>query len=345
LRRALVALAVVLALGVAAAAFLAWRDVSHFRSTRYGGPEEKLVVIPTGVSARAVVRALAQAGVLSHERSAWLYVRFVRRDARPFRAGEYAFAGALTPDEVLERVHLGQVKLYRLTIAEGLRADEIAELVGRTGLVRAEDFLAVARDPSVASSLGLPYPGLEGFLFPDTYSLVRGVSARAVAELMVARFKDEYAKADAARRPEVKLDLGQVATLASIVEKETGQERERPRIACVFENRLRLSMRLQTDPTVLYATLLRTGSWSKNITKADLQTSHPYNTYTTAGLPPGPIANAGAAALRAVLAPDACSDLYFVSRNDGTHQFCPDLKCHSEAVRTWQVDFFRRAAH
>jgi UPF0755 protein len=101
-------------------------------------------------------------------------------------------------------------------------------------------------------------------------------------------------------------------------------------------------MRLQTDPTVMYATMLRTGRWSRNITRADLLAPHPYNTYTSAGLPPGPIANAGAAALRATLAPADCSDLYFVSRNDGTHVFCPDLRCHNAAVREWQVEFFRR---
>jgi UPF0755 protein len=210
--------------------------------------------------------------------------------------------------------------------------------------VRAEDFLAVARDPAFSASLGLPFPRLEGFLFPDTYTLARGVTARGVAEMMVARFKEEYAKAEQRRRPAVKLGLGEVATLASIVEKETGQEEERPRIACVFLNRLRLGMRLQTDPTVMYATLLRTGRWSKNITRADLLQSHPYNTYTTAGLPPGPIASPGAAALRAVLSPDDCDDLYFVSKNDGSHQFCPDLKCHNAAVKTWQVDYFRHPA-
>jgi UPF0755 protein len=101
-------------------------------------------------------------------------------------------------------------------------------------------------------------------------------------------------------------------------------------------------MRLQTDPTVMYASLLRTGRWSKNITRADLLAPHPYNTYTTAGLPPGPIANAGAAALRAALAPATCKDLYFVSRNDGTHVFCPDLRCHNAAVQRWQVEYFRR---
>jgi len=341
MKRALGTLLALLALGGAVAVGIAWRDVARFRDTPYGGPEEKVVVVPPGVPARAVVRILSQAGILSHERTAWLYVRYVRRDPRSFRAGEYSFSGPLLPDQALEKVHLGQVKLYRFTVPEGLRADEIADLVGKTGLIRAADFLAVTRDSAVAGALGLPYPSLEGFLFPDTYSVARGATARSVAELMVAHFREEYAGANARRDPDVKLDLGQVATLASIVEKETGQETERPRIACVFYNRLRAGMRLQTDPTVMYATMLRTGRWSKNISRADLATPHPYNTYTTSGLPPGPIANPGAAALQAVLAPERCPDLYFVSRNDGSHQFCPDLKCHNAAVRAWQVDFFR----
>lgn len=330
-------------IGAGAVGGMAWWELSRFRTTPYGGPEEKVVVIPPRAPARAVVRALAEAGVLSHERSAWLYVRLVRRDGRTFRAGEYSFSGPLTPDQVLEKVHRGEVKLYRFTVAEGLRADEIAQIVGKTGLVRPEDFLAVAHDPGVARALGLPLDGLEGFLFPDTYAVARGVTARGLAELMVSRFKAEYARADALRTPDAKLEMGQAATLASIVEKETGQPAERPRIACVFYNRLRLGMRLQTDPTVMYATLLRTGTWSRNITRVDLTTPHPYNTYTTAGLPPGPIANPGAAALRAVMAPDRCADLYFVSRNDGSHKFCPDLACHNAAVKAWQVEYFRRS--
>jgi UPF0755 protein len=290
-----------------------------------------------------VVRTLAQAGALSDERLAWRYVRWVKRDGRAFRAGEYAFSGPLLPDEVLGRVHRGEVKLHRFTVPEGLRADEIAPIVERSGLASEGEFLAAARDPALARSLGLPYQGLEGFLFPDTYAFARGVSARAIAGEMVDRFKEEYAKANELRRPGVVFTMGEAATFASIVEKETGRPEERPRIACVFHNRLRLGMRLQTDPTVMYATMLRTGRWSRNISRADLLAPHPYNTYTSAGLPPGPIANPGAAALRAALAPADCSDLYFVSRNDGTHVFCPDLRCHNAAVRQWQVEFFRRA--
>lgn len=342
MRRALGLLVLALLVAAVATAAVAWRRIVLFRETPYGSLEEKVVLLPPGTSARGVVRALAQAGALSDEELAWRYVRWVRRDRRPFRAGEYAFAGPLRPDAVLERVYRGEVKLHRFTVPEGLRADEIAAIVGRSGLASESDFLAAARDPELARSLGIPLPGLEGFLFPDTYAFPRGATARDIAEAMVARFREEYAKAEAERKDGIRLTMGEAATLASIVEKETGRPEERPRIACVFHNRLRRGMLLQTDPTVLYATMLRTGRWSRNITRADLSAPHPYNTYTTAGLPPGPIANAGAAALRATLSPADCADLYFVSRNDGTHVFCPDLRCHNAAVREWQVEFFRR---
>ncbi len=342
MKRALLVVAAAV-LAAAALAGLAWREIALFRETPYGALEEKVVVIPPGASARAVVRALASAGALSDERLAWRYVRFVRRDPRPFRAGEYAFSGPLLPDEVLERVCKGEVKLHRLTVPEGLRADEIAAVVGRSGLADEAEFREVSRDPALARTLGLPYGSLEGFLFPDTYAFARGVTARAIAEAMVARFREEYAHADETRAPGVVLTMGEAATFASIVEKETGRPEERPHISCVFHNRLRTGMRLQTDPTVMYATMLRTGRWSKNISRADLLAPHPYNTYTSAGLPPGPIANAGAAALRAALAPAGCRDLYFVSRNDGSHIFCADLRCHGAAVRQWQIEYFRRA--
>ncbi len=336
------ALALVVLVAAVALAF-AWRDLATFRDTPYGGPEEKVVVIPSGAPARAVVRILAQAGALSGETRAWRYFRFMKRDRRSFRAGEYAFAGPLTPDQVFERIYQGKIRLHRFTVPEGLRMEEIAAIVEQSGMARADEILALARDPAFARAHGLPYPTLEGFLYPDTYSFARGVPARTIVEAMVSRFKEEYARADAARRPGVRLGLGEVATLASIVEKETGRAEERPRISCVFHNRLRLGMRLATDPTVMYATMLRTGKWSKNISRADLLAPHPYNTYTTAGLPPGPIASAGAAALQAALAPSDCTDLYFVSRNDGTHVFCPTLACHNAAVRTWQVEYFERA--
>ena len=344
MKRALLYLLASVALVATLAAVFVWRRVEVCRETPFGSLEEKVVNVPQGDSAHAVVRLLARAGALSDEQLAWRYVRWVKRDPRLLRAGEYAFTGPLRPDEVLERIYKGEFRLHRFTVPEGLRGDEIAAIVGASGLASEADFAALLRDPELARSLGLPYGGLEGFLFPDTYSFPRGVTARAIAEAMVARFKEEYGRANAQRAEGVVLSMGEAATLSSIVEKETGRPEERPRIACVFHNRLRLGMRLQTDPTVMYATMLRTGRWSKNISRADLLAPHPYNTYTIGGLPPGPIASAGAAALRATLAPATCKDLYFVSRNDGTHVFCPDLRCHNTAVQRWQVEYFRRGS-
>ncbi len=325
-----------------AAGLLAWRQLEGFRSTPFGTEEEKVVEVPPGASARAVVRSLARAGVLSDGDLAARYVRFLKRDRRALKQGEYAFAGPLSPDQVLERIYKGEVRLYRFTVPEGLRIDDIAEIVGRSGLASAENFLLLAHSSAEANALGVPAGSLEGYLFPDTYAFARGVTARQILESMVHRAHAEYERADALRSPAVKLDRAGTMTLASIIEKETGQSAERPRISCVFHRRLERKMKLQTDPTVMYATYLRTGRWSKNISRADLLSPHPYNTYATPGLPPGPIANPGAAAIRAALAPASCNDLFFVSRNDGSHVFCPDLACHERAVEQWQVEYFRR---
>jgi len=328
---------------IASGAFVwkTWRELHHFRDTPYGSGAEKVVLIAPGTSSHAIVRLLARSGVLSDEDVAWRYLRWWKRDPRPLRAGEYAFTGPLAPDEVLERIYRGDVKTYRFTVAEGLRADEVASVVERAGLARADEFLALARDPEVARELGVPFPTLEGYLFPDTYAFPRSARPRAILAAMVDRFREAWAKAQAHRSPQVSLEPGEAVILASIIEKETGRSDERPRISCVFHNRLRLGMKLQTDPTVMYATMLRQGRWSNNITKKDLSVPHPYNTYVNAGLPPGPIANPGEASLAAALAPAECKDLYFVSRNDGSHVFCPDLRCHAAAVRKWQVEYFR----
>ena len=344
MRRALriVALALLVALALGAGALLYLRaELRRFAETPHGSAAEKVVEVPSGASPRQVVRLLARAGALSDERLAWRWLRWVKRDPRPLQAGEYAFAGPLRPGEVLEKLHRGEVKLHAFTVPEGLRMEEIAAVVEAAGLGRADELLALMRDPAFAREQGVPRENLEGFLFPDTYAFPRAPRARAVVSAMVERFRLAWRAAEAQRAPGVDLDQGQAVTLASIVEKETGRPDERARIACVFHNRLRRGMLLQTDPTVMYATMLRSGRWSRNITRADLAAPHPYNTYTTPGLPPGPIASPGAAALEAALRPAECADLFFVSRNDGSHVFCPTLACHAAAVRQWQVEYFR----
>jgi UPF0755 protein len=324
-----------------------WRELRGFRDTPFGSGAEKIVEIDPGTNAHGVIRRLAEAGVLSDEQVAWRYMRMWKRDRRTLKAGEYAFSGPLVPDDVLERIYKGEVKTYKFTVPEGLRADEIAPIIEKASLGKAAEFLALMRDPEVAKEFGLPFPALEGFLFPDTYAFPHSARPKDILGAMVARYRDAWEKAQSSRKAGVTLDEGQAVVLASIIEKETGRADERARISCVFHNRLAKGMKLQTDPTVMYATMLRNGGrWSNNITKKDLKATHPYNTYAVAGLPPGPIANPGEAALAAALAPSDCRDLYFVSKNDRSHVFCPDLRCHQAAVHQWQVEFFqaRRAA-
>jgi UPF0755 protein len=329
---------------VAGAAFVwtTWRELRGFRDTPFGSGAEKIVEIDPGTSSRGVIRRLAEAGVLSDEQIALRYLRMWKRDKRTLKAGEYAFSGPLLPDDVLERIYKGEVKTWKFTVPEGLRADEIAPIIDRASLGKTDEYLALIRDPAFAKELGLPFPSLEGFLFPDTYAFPHSAKPRDVLGAMVARYREAWAKAEARRKPGVTLGEAEAVVLASIIEKETGRADERPRISCVFHNRLAKGMKLQTDPTVMYATMLRNGGrWSTNITRKDLVAPHPYNTYAVAGLPPGPIANPGEAALVASLSPSDCKDLYFVSKNDGSHVFCPDLRCHQAAVQEWQVDFHR----
>ncbi|HUJ24502.1 MAG TPA: endolytic transglycosylase MltG [Myxococcales bacterium] len=322
--------------------FAAWRmsDERAFAAAPFG-QGVRTVVVPPGTGPHALAKLLADNGVVSDADRFYTHLHWFRRNAKT-KAGEYEFDGAMMPDEVLGKLIRGEVKLYRFTVAEGLRADEIAKVIGTSGLCSAGDFLKLARDPASPKKFGVPGPSMEGYLFPDTYSFPRGAGCGGIAQAMVARFQKAWAEAQTQRLPGVKLDEKQSVTLASIIEKETGQPDERPRISCVFHNRLKKGIPLGTDPTVIYAVLLENDFvWDGNLHKSDLERPHPYNTYRNKGLPPGPIANPGQAALDAALHPMECNDLFFVSRNDHTHVFCPDLKCHEENVRKWQIDFFR----
>jgi UPF0755 protein len=340
LLRAFAAIVFALAL-LGAGAWWWWeRELDTFAATAFGGPEAHDVTIPAGSGPRAVAVVLARAGVVS---DAGLFYRFLRRyDLGPkLRAGEYEFQGPATPQQVADKLISGQQKTYRVTIPEGLRLDEVLPLLAHSELHLDEAKLfALAGDPAWVRHQGIPADRLEGFLYPDTYIFAKPYTAESVLARLVARGLEEARKAAANRTAGANLDLLQFVTLASIVEKETGAPSERAHIACVYHNRLRRGMPLQADPTVLYAMMLLRGRFVKNITARDLVTPHPYNTYTQKGLPPGPIADPGAAALQATAAPMVCSDLYFVSRNDGTSEFCPTLVCHNAAVKKWQQDYW-----
>jgi len=347
-KKAVLFIFVLLVLGAAAAGGYFWvreQRLREFTRTSFGDPSTRVVEIPQGTGPHALATLLASERVVS---DADEFYQLVRHDnAGPkLKAGEYDFKGALTPAQVLARIVAGQVKTYHFTIPEGLRVDEILPMLASSDLkldgVKLE---SLSRDPAFLRKANVPAGSLEGFLFPDTYTFTRGYTEESVLLKMVSRTFEEYRKADLTRKAGVTLSTLEAITLASIVEKETAATEERPRISCVFHNRLRRDMRLDTDPTVLYAMMLIRGHFIKNLTRQDLETPHPYNTYKNKGLPPGPIANPGAAAIQAALNPIDCDDLFFVSRNDGTHVFCPDLRCHEAAVQKWQVDFFHGGSH
>ena len=335
-------LVLLVAMAAAAGGYWWWREqrITQFAATPAGAPGVKDVLIPPGSGPHSVANLLAREGVVSDAELLYAWLR--REQLGPkLKAGEYEFTLPATPADVVQKIVSGQQKTYHVTIPEGLRVDETLPLLAASPLkLRLEKLTALAADPAFVRKLGVPADRLEGFLYPDTYSFTHGFTEESVLTKMVSRALEEQKAASAQRSPAVTLNPLQTMTLASIVEKETGAPDERPRIACLFYNRLRIGMPLQTDPTVLYAMMLIRGKFVKNITKADLSTPHPYNTYTVKGLPPGPIASPGAASLKAVNQPATCTDLYYVSKNDGTHVFCPNLQCHNAAVQKWQVEYW-----
>ena len=256
---------------------------------------------------------------------------------RALKPGEYALTTAMRPLEILDRFRRGAVILHPITIPEGYTTRQIAQVLGEEGLGDPDEFLRLVGDPELIRSLGLDRPTLEGYLFPDTYAFSRRVATEEIVRQMVGRFAAVYRQEWDARAAELGMTRHQIVTLASIIEKETSAEAERPFISGVFHNRLRRRIPLQSDPTVIYAT----PAFDGNLRKVDLVRDSPYNTYRRRGLPPGPIANPGREALEAALYPAAVDYLYFVSKNNGTHHFSRSLREHNAAVNQFQ----RRGGH
>lgn len=328
------------AIGAAGAWYLIEQRITAFAQTPFGAATPAVVEIPAGTNPKGVATLLAKAGVVSDGELLYGWLRREKLGPK-LKAGEYEFVGPLTPPQAIEKLLKGEVKVYRFTIPEGLRWDEILPLVAQSELkLDLEKLKALVADKAFLKRAGVPAPVIEGFLFPDTYTFPRSATEEQVLRKMVEGTLEAVKKAK--RRDGITLDLLETVTLASIIEKETGAVEERPRISCVFHNRLKKGGKLETDPTVIYAKMLRTGAYSKNITRDDLLTPHPYNTYKVKGLPPGPIASPGGAAIAAALNPLDCPDFFFVSRNDGTHVFCPDYACHEAQVQKWQIEFHKK---
>lgn len=252
--------------------------------------------------------------------------------ASKLKVGEYELTDAQSTAEIFRILATGRVRTYPVVIPEGFRATEIAARLEAAGLANADRFLEIVFDPASPDRYGVEGPTLEGYLFPDTYRFAKGLPEGRIAKAMVSQFK--RVRAELVPDPEAfPLSMREHATLASIVEKETGAAHERPLIAAVFLNRMKRRMRLQTDPTVIYGI----ENFDGNIKRRHLEDkSNPYNTYQIPGLPPGPIASPGREALRAVVEPEETPYLFFVSRNDGTHVFARTNAEHERNVDEFQ---------
>lgn len=299
---------------------------------------EQFVELPQGASTRAIGEKLVEAGVVS---GAFTFRLALWRSgvSRHLQAGEYRFDRPLSALDVARKIARGEVYLRPITFPEGLTIDDMAALFESHGFGTAASFSVAAADRSLIADLDPQARDLEGYLFPDTYPLSRRSSAGDLVRMMVHRFRQVFAPlADEATAEG--MSVRQVVTLASIVEKEAGEREERPLVAAVYVNRLRIGMGLQCDPTVIYA-LRRAGRFNGNLTRENLTWPSPYNTYLHSGLPPGPIAAPGRSSLEAAVRPAPVDYLYFVSRNDGSHVFARTLDEHNRNVYRYQKLYFR----
>ncbi len=305
-----------------------------------GNPLQRQVLeISDGASFSEVARMLHQRHLI---KSDWAFTwmgRIVGAD-RNIIPGEYEFQGGMTPADILHKITSGAVIQYAVTIPEGYSIEQIAGLLEEKGLADRETFVQLTRDPRFLAQFDPQLRDLEGYLFPDTYHFTRHMRPDTIIQSMVSRFKQAWTPQLQARAEELGMSIHQIVTLASVIEKETGLSQERGLISGVFHNRLRKKIPLQSDPTVIYAL----NHFDGNLRKKDLAVESPYNTYRVRGLPPGPIANPGEASIRAALYPIPTNYLYFVSRNDGSHQFSATLAEHNLAVKKYQLQQQRRSS-
>jgi len=332
MRLALAWVAALLCLG--AALYLGGLLLSLSRPYAGWEGEQVEVLLEPGLDAGSMLRRLHEAGVVRHPRPLRLWLHWSGGSAE-LQAGGDRVREPATPLEVLDRLRHGDVLLHAVTIPEGLVLDEIAARLDEAGFGPPERLLERFRDAGPVRDLDPAATDLEGYLFPDTYSFPRGASPRRITAAMVKRFREVTGPDYARAASEVGLDLRQAVTLASLIEKETSLPGERGRISRVFHNRLRRGMLLQCDPTVIYA-LRRDGLKVERLTYEHLEHGSPWNTYVSAGLPPGPIASPGAASLEAAVHPAEGDELYFVASPDGGHRFSSDLESHRRAVREWR---------
>lgn len=325
--QALGALAV---LGAVVTSAFAWAVIHAFSPAAATAAPMRFEV-PPGASLRRVASELEARGVIRSALALRGLARWQGNEGR-LHAGEYELSPAWSVARVLEQMVEGRVVTYPVTLPEGITAAEIAARLEQAGLAPAAEIVVIARDPASAAAFGVEGPTLEGYLFPETYHLPRGMGPRPIVKALVDQFLRVWRELEPKAR-ERGMSMREVVTLASIVEKETGAGGERPLVASVFLNRLRRGMRLESDPTTIYGI----PAFDGNLTRTHLEdASNAWNTYQIVGLPPTPIASPGAASLRAVVEPAESDYLFFVSRNDGSHVFAKTFREHVNNVNRFQ---------
>ncbi len=289
---------------------------------------QTFVLLHPGYSTRRIARELKSAGIIRNEDAFILWHYLHRR--RSLKAGEYLFERPANAIEIHRRLARGDIYVHTVVIPEGYNIFEIAQAIQQVGLGPAQDFLNVATtDTSLIADLAPNAKTLEGFLFPNTYEFTRTQSMEEMAAIMVKQFRQ------VAREIGLNNDIEKTVTMASIIEKETGNPEERTEVASVYYNRLEKHMALQADPSVIYAELLQ-GDYSGALHHADMQFKSAYNTYAHPGLPPGPIGNPGKSSLEAAMHPASTDYFYFVSDGNGHHRFAHDLEEHNRNVAAFR---------
>jgi peptidoglycan lytic transglycosylase G len=287
--------------------------------------------VEQGDSLATVVRKLRDQQLIANGFLFSVWARLSGVDKK-IHQGLYRFESPVPAREILDRLATGRGIFQTVTIPEGLTVREIAELLDKMQIADKEKFIAEAANPTLLATLGLSDKGIEGYLFPSTYHFTPATPEKDIIMAMAEQFRKISLPLLNQRNGTVSLTSHEILTLASIIEKETGIDAERPLISAVFYNRLKLQMPLQSDPTVIYGIK----DFNGNLTRKNLQESTPYNTYRISALPPGPICNPGLSSIRAALKPAEVSYLYFVSKNDGTHLFSDSIEAHNRAVKLYQ---------
>ncbi len=338
-------------LGVAGIASFAYLKTSDgtFAGPAHGGESMAThVEIPRGAGGKLVAKRLEDAGVIESSRRFYLFARFFSDKLKGIEAGSFTIPAKASYSQILDILQHAEVEERSVTIPEGLRKEEIYGLLVQAGFGSLDDYTTLEKDSALRKEFGVPRVGangqaripggIEGYLYPDTYKFPKRFTPKQVLVAMRKQLDAKVTPKMRARMKEMRWSLHKVLTLAAIVEKETAAPEERPKISGVFHNRIKKGMKMQTDPSIIYGIK----NYDGNIRKKDILDPHPYNTYVIKGLPPGPIAAPGYDAIHAVLYPEETDALFFVSRNNGTHVFCPTLACHEAAVQKWQVEYFRK---